>query len=768
MKILVYFTLYILQIKGGVWKNTEDEILKAAVMKYGKNQWARVASLLSRKSAAQCKARWYEWLDPSIKKTEWTKEEEEKLLVLAKTLPNQWRTISPLVGRTAAQCLEHYEQLIDKATGREEDDDPRKLRPGEIDPNPETKPARPDPIDMDDDEKEMLQEARARLASTKGKKAKRKAREKAMEESRRLSALQKKRELKAAGIELKAKQFRKKKRVETDYNRSIPFYRAVPAGDYDTSSEDFLSEDPDLHIKKVNELEEKRRDEEENRLKQKDKARFKSLQKMNLPEAQLQMNQLFDPMKGHKRVKLNLPEPVISENELEEMVKMGVETDSYRENKSLTDSLLGNYKSVTPMMRTVGRTPLRSDLLMEEARNIDKMRNLPTPILGGERLELEGGLKYNGLTPMPPPSATPGRLLANKSATPFSFGTPFRDEFGLNESGSGSGNNASDLWDKLNKGEMSNVKEALRKGLASLPEPQNVYETEIPTLVEEEEEEVIEEDAEELERKREEEEELQHERELMRRSQVLQRDLPRPTNNNLNIININNNIEKLIVDEMNNMIEYDLIKYPIKITKKNNNNNSNIQREEFDDDIIQESKDLINEEIENVKKEFKELIFEDYVNEWNKINDNYIYNVDKKQYMKIDEMNNVYYYYYKLIYIQNEIVKYYEYLYNILKEEMKTLTKTVQKKENKVKILIQGLIKRNEKLREQLNKKYDEINDSEINLNCFGKLHSLEEIGLSTRLNVIESEVKEAEEREYNLQRRYAELMREKETLNSN
>ena len=39
-------------IKGGTWKNTEDEILKAAVMKYGKNQWARVASLLNRKSGA--------------------------------------------------------------------------------------------------------------------------------------------------------------------------------------------------------------------------------------------------------------------------------------------------------------------------------------------------------------------------------------------------------------------------------------------------------------------------------------------------------------------------------------------------------------------------------------------------------------------------------------------------------------------------------------------------------------------------------------------
>ena len=38
-------------------------------MKYGLNQWARISSLLTRKSAKQCKARWYEWLDPAIKKT---------------------------------------------------------------------------------------------------------------------------------------------------------------------------------------------------------------------------------------------------------------------------------------------------------------------------------------------------------------------------------------------------------------------------------------------------------------------------------------------------------------------------------------------------------------------------------------------------------------------------------------------------------------------------------------------------------------------------
>ena len=55
-------------LTGGAWNNASDEVLKAAIMKYGLNQWARVASLIHSKSARQCKARWYEWLDPKIRK----------------------------------------------------------------------------------------------------------------------------------------------------------------------------------------------------------------------------------------------------------------------------------------------------------------------------------------------------------------------------------------------------------------------------------------------------------------------------------------------------------------------------------------------------------------------------------------------------------------------------------------------------------------------------------------------------------------------------
>ena len=106
-----------------------------------------------------------EWLDPAIKKTEWSKEEDEKLLHLAKLMPTQWRTIAPIVGRTANQCLERYQRLLDEAETQESNelnlagtdeagpsaDDVRRLRPGEVDPDPENKPARPDPVDMDED-----------------------------------------------------------------------------------------------------------------------------------------------------------------------------------------------------------------------------------------------------------------------------------------------------------------------------------------------------------------------------------------------------------------------------------------------------------------------------------------------------------------------------------------------------------------------------------------------------------------------------------------
>lgn len=241
-------------VKGGVWTNIEDEILKAAVSKYGVNQWSRVASLLTKKNSKQAKARWNEWLNPLINKTSWLREEDEKLLNLVKLLPNQWRTIAPIMGRTATQCVERYQQLLedeaedDTKVDKHQDDDDLKLRGpgieaipasqvavGDLNLNPESKPAKPDDDELSDDDKEMLYEAKARLANTKGKKAKRRERERMLEETKRLSLVQKRRELKASGI--KVHLTRKKNSKEFDYNGDIPFEHTPSTGLYDVEGE---------------------------------------------------------------------------------------------------------------------------------------------------------------------------------------------------------------------------------------------------------------------------------------------------------------------------------------------------------------------------------------------------------------------------------------------------------------------------------------------------------------------------------------------------
>lgn len=509
-----------IMIKGGVWRNTEDEILKAAVMKYGKNQWSRIASLLHRKSAKQCKARWYEWLDPSIKKTEWSREEDEKLLHLAKLMPTQWRTIAPIIGRTAAQCLERYEHLLDQAQRKEDGDDavddPRKLKPGEIDPNPETKPARPDPKDMDEDELEMLSEARARLANTQGKKAKRKAREKQLEEARRLAALQKRRELRAAGIGSG-----NRRRIKgIDYNAEVPFEKVPAIGFYDTTGERVEKFEPNFNKMRQQDLDGELRTEKEERERKKDKQKLKNKKDNDIPQSMLAF---AEPQK--KRSKLVLPEPQISDKELQQVVKLGRASEIAKEVAAesgieTTDALLADY-SITPHAAATPRTPAPyTDRIMQEAQAIMALTHVETPLKGGANTPLLP-TDFSGTLPQASMMATPNTVLATPfrsgradaaGATP-GFLTPSSSSAlvavtmstlaaagaaATSAMGPPGSVHASvhQVRDKLNinpddgmsvtetpsayKNYQRQVKSSLRDGLATLPAPKNDYEIVVP------------------------------------------------------------------------------------------------------------------------------------------------------------------------------------------------------------------------------------------------------------------------------------------------
>ncbi|OTF76916.1 cell division cycle 5-like protein [Euroglyphus maynei] len=510
-------------IKGGVWRNTEDEILKAAVMKYGKNQWSRIASLLHRKSAKQCKARWYEWLDPSIKKTEWSREEEEKLINLVRLMPTQWRTIASIVGRTASQCLEHYEQLLDQVQNKDKNastslDDPRKVKPGEIDPNPETKPARPDPKDMDEDELEMLSEARARLANTQGKKAKRKAREKQLEEARRLAQLQKRRELRMAGINLQIRNWKHRRHI--DYNSEIPFAKPVPAGFHDTADDSYEPGGLDFKRLRQQQLEGELPSVREERERKKDKEKLKKKKENGVPTSLNVQDEFQRP-----RSKLVLPEPAISDQEIEQVVKLiklgrasEMAKDVAEETGNVaSEALLADYSITSSAVNSI-RTPKTAafsrDNIMAETKNLLALQNVDTPLLGGQNvplIEVAGGQTPGARTPS---GLTVSALSATAGMTPNTMiSTPYRSARSIT-AGSSANNDAlvpvasmtpgtsgqiqdgftplsTPVRDKLSinpeealameaqqdpKQYTKTVKENLRKAFAKLPQPKNEYE----------------------------------------------------------------------------------------------------------------------------------------------------------------------------------------------------------------------------------------------------------------------------------------------------
>lgn len=588
-------------VKGGVWTNIEDEILKASVSKYGLNQWARVSSLLARKTPKQCKARWNEWLDPSIKKIEWSKEEDEKLLHLAKIMPTQWRTIAPIVGRTANQCLERYQKLLDEAEARESSslglmgpdggetqapsaDDVRRLRPGELDPDPETKPARPDTIDLDEDEKEMLSEARARLANTQGKKAKRKARERQQEESRRLATLQKRRELKTAGINIKVTT---RKQGEMDYNADIPFERKAAPGFYDTSEEKVKNDlqraafDP-----RKQQLASKRKgdgDEDNERKRRKnDKEGISESQKAAIKAGQMQ--KIREAEQSSKRRPLNLPAPQVGDGELEDIVKMGKmgEAANSLARESDNDATRGFVNSYSTLntnapIRTP-RAPAQEDHIANEIRNIRALNDTQSALLGGENTPLHqgaGSTGFEGIAPRKQVMATPNPLatpLRNGGANGAAPGqTPMRtprDTFALNQEDGMSMTGATPR--DIRNREMA-TRNQLRAGLAALPKPKDTeWEFEIPD--EEKEtaaaDDAMEEDAADRDRRERERREAAEALERRRRTQVMQRGLPRPvvvdfTDLMKRAKAIDDPAAALIAAETAALMAHDAIKFPL-------------------------------------------------------------------------------------------------------------------------------------------------------------------------------------------------------------
>jgi pre-mRNA-splicing factor CDC5/CEF1 len=470
---------------------------------------------------------------------------------MAKLLPTQWRTIAPIVGRSATQCLERYQKLLDEQEARESGDlglagpeggeaaapsadDVRRLRPGEVDPYPESRAARPDAIDMDEEDKEMLSEARARLANVSGKKAKRKARERQLEESRRLAQLQKRRELKAAGINIK---ITAKKGNHIDYNADVPLEKTVPSGFFDTTEEIEQNEKQreEFDPRKQQLANKRKMDQQDDQGDNKRKKKEEKWGGLAASYAKAARDQkIREAEQSSKRRPLALPAPQVGEAELEDIVKMGL----------TGQRVISNTPIRTPMAAK------EEDVIANEVRNARLRTETQSALLGGDNPEFMGDEAPVSLST---PSAR------HQIVTPNPMATPFR-------SSTGEHIGASTPRSRL----PTQPKDArLKSRLASLPKPKETnweFELPIEDQTDQMEVEISEEDAAERDRRNREAQQAAERAEFARQTQVVQRFLPRPSLIDIDVmmkraLDLSDPVERVVECEMALLVANDVSKF---------------------------------------------------------------------------------------------------------------------------------------------------------------------------------------------------------------